>query len=271
MGLLNLDTSAQAVFTVNEICIGTWRSFHVWNPSADRHVTHRSQTAAFHNPSRLIFWGGGGGRGGRRGRRGNSLPFTTLADWFDFWGGGGGGRGRRGNSPHQTSHCQPNNLSLMHYLSPQQPFWKEYLFAHYTTQSQHPLIQNGKHWSCQHVLRSFEVRETVKTLPLVIAEHQALLLYPPFARGTLDSPKPPPPAPSPLSLSLSLSSTHYKHVYNVKSDLPQEQHVKHLVWYRLPMAWQASLAPVTFSWQVRHWPAKVTTHKIVSNKWQLRS
>ena len=70
VGLLNLDTSAQAVFTVNEICIGTWRSFHVWNPSADRHVTHRSQTAAFHNPSRLIFWGWWWGEGGEEGGAG---------------------------------------------------------------------------------------------------------------------------------------------------------------------------------------------------------
>ena len=149
--------------------------------------------------------GGGGGGGGRRG---NSLPFTTLADWFDFWGGWGGG-GRKGGAG-VTLHIRLHtaNLTTYHWCT----------ICHHSSRSekntcsritqhspQHPLIQNGKHWSCQHVLRSFEVRETVKTLPLVIAEHQALLLYPPFARGTLDSPKPPPPAPS-LSLSHRLTT-----------------------------------------------------------------
>jgi len=37
-------------------------------------------------------------------------------------------------------------------------------------------------------------------------------------------------------------------------NLPQEQHVKHLLWYILPIAWQALVAPMTWSPQLKHCP-----------------
>lgn len=64
--------------------------------------------------------------------------------------------------------------------------------------------------------------------------------------------------------SFILSEILHNHVPNVhgtnwekldvikQSNLPQEQQTKHLVWYKFPIAWQASLLPVTFSLHVKH-------------------